>query len=473
MAAKQKDRKHVDWLQGELPGLIEAGVLPAEAAERLRLHYGVLAPANRAGWVIFACAVAGSLLIGLGVILLLASNWDHLPRLIRTGLALAPLVAGQVLVGYVFHQRMDSAAWREGTSAFLFLSVGTAIALVSQIYQIGGDFGNFMLVWILLGLPLVYLMGSSICAGLYLIGAAVWAINAQGSNDWAQPYWLLAVLALPHLAGLLRREPLALRTVNLLWLFLLSVLLSLGFTFERLMPGLWIVAYGSLLGIYYIAGMSWHGAGRTFWQRPAQTIGFWGIAILSVILSFEWPWKEIGWHSVRYGDSRFSTWAGAVDYGVTLALLVAAIVLLVRQGAARRAYALILSTFPLLAAFAYVVSGFGENLWFSQVLFNAYLLVLSIATIREGARQDRLGTLNAGMLVLAALIAARFLDAEAGFMLRGVGFILVGAGFLAANLYLLRRKRAGNADFALGSAEGRNPNALPERHEAGAKEGEQ
>lgn len=442
MAARQKDRKHVEWLYGELPGLVEAGILPADAAERVQSHYGGLSPANRGAWVMFFCAVAGSLLIGLGVVLLLASNWDHLPRLFRTGLALAPLLAGQILVGHVLQRRMNSAAWREGASAFLFVSVGTAIALVSQIYQIAGDFGNFMLAWILLGLPLVYLMGSSVCAGLYLIGAAVWAIHAQVSNDWAHFYWLLAILVVPHLAGLLRREPLALRTLNLLWLLLLSVLLSLGFTFERVMPGLWIVAYGSLLGIYYIAGMAWHGAGRTAWQRPAQTIGFWGIAVLSVILSFEWPWKEIGWHGVRYGDSRFSTWSGAVDYGVTAVLLIGAIVLLVRQGTARRPYALILSAFPLLAAFSYVVSGFGENLWFSQIVFNAYLLALSIATIREGAQHGSLGTVNAGMLVLAALIAARFLDAEASFMLRGVGFILVGAGFLAANLYMVRRRPA-------------------------------
>jgi hypothetical protein len=51
--------------------------------------------------------------------------------------------------------------------------------------------------------------------------------------------------------------------------------------------------------------------------------------------------------------------------------------------------------------------------------------------------------MNAGLLVLAALIMARFFDSQFGFVIRGIAFIVLGVGFLAANVYLVRRARRG------------------------------
>jgi hypothetical protein len=49
---------------------------------------------------------------------------------------------------------------------------------------------------------------------------------------------------------------------------------------------------------------------------------------------------------------------------------------------------------------------------------------------------------NTGLLVLSALIIARFFDSDLSFLARGVAFILLGAGFLTANVVILRRKGA-------------------------------
>ena len=48
--------------------------------------------------------------------------------------------------------------------------------------------------------------------------------------------------------------------------------------------------------------------------------------------------------------------------------------------------------------------------------------------------------MNVGLLVMAALILARFFDSDLNFLLRGLIFIALGIAFLMANLMMLRRK---------------------------------
>ena len=49
---------------------------------------------------------------------------------------------------------------------------------------------------------------------------------------------------------------------------------------------------------------------------------------------------------------------------------------------------------------------------------------------------------NGGMLILAAVILARFFDADLGFIARGVAFIALGAGFLAVNVVMMQKRGA-------------------------------
>jgi len=53
--------------------------------------------------------------------------------------------------------------------------VGAAIALVSQTYNISGDRADFILTWMLLIVPLVYLMAATIPAVIYVAGISTWS----------------------------------------------------------------------------------------------------------------------------------------------------------------------------------------------------------------------------------------------------------------------------------------------------------
>jgi uncharacterized membrane protein len=92
---------------------------------------------------------------------------------------------------------------------------------------------------------------------------------------------------------------------------------------------------------------------------------------------------------------------------------------------------------PLLAILAYL-SGDQTGL-LPMLIFNLYLLVLSIYRISSGFRSANLGSINTGMLMLAVLIMARFFDSGISFVVKGLAFIIIGTGFLAVNLRLARR----------------------------------
>jgi uncharacterized membrane protein len=99
-------RRSIRWLNDELSGLVNDGVLDEEAAERLRERYPAPSSLSGSRLAIVICAVFGALLIGSGVILLLAHNWEHLGRPMRTVIAILPLLISQVLAGWALVRRI-------------------------------------------------------------------------------------------------------------------------------------------------------------------------------------------------------------------------------------------------------------------------------------------------------------------------------------------------------------------------------
>jgi hypothetical protein len=102
---------------------------------------------------------------------------------------------------------------------------------------------------------------------------------------------------------------------------------------------------------------------------------------------------------------------------------------------------LLFGVMPIISIIGYVVTASSTSGAFALILFNLYLFALGLATMITGIREGHLGTVNAGMLILAALIVARFFDSDLGFVIRGLAFILVGTGFLLTNWMIIRRSK--------------------------------
>ena len=222
-------QRHVQWLREELPTLVCKEVLTTEAAERVRGYYsGREGGARERNRAVVLFSILGAALVGSGIILLLAHNWDQLSRVMRTVLSFAPLVIAQAVTGWVLCKRPDSTAWREGAGTALTVAIGATISLIAQTYNISGDFCTFMLTWTLLALPVIYVLDSSMAAVLYLIGITVWTGDARFNSGQPLWFWLLAALVLPHLWKLVRANRVHPRAIVILGASGLRVFLGPG-----------------------------------------------------------------------------------------------------------------------------------------------------------------------------------------------------------------------------------------------------
>jgi uncharacterized membrane protein len=139
----------------DLPDLIAANVITEDTAQRIRTFYQQKedhAP-NR---LVIVFGILGALLVGLGIILIIAHNWDTLGKVPKLGIALSPLLIGQAVCAFVLFKKSDSTAWREGAATFLFLAIAASISIVSQVYNIEGTLHGFLFLWMVLALPVIY-----------------------------------------------------------------------------------------------------------------------------------------------------------------------------------------------------------------------------------------------------------------------------------------------------------------------------
>lgn len=431
-------KNKVLWLYGELPGLVHAGVLTEADATRIRAHYGEAHRIPLSRIAMLFCGVLGAALTGGGVILLFAHNWEMLSRPARTVLSFMPLLCAQALAGWVIWRRGDSAPWREGSGVFLALCIGACIALIGQTYHIPGNLASFLLTWCVLGLPIAYLLQSVAVMALYLAGITGWAGAAQAQLSQAVLFWPLFAAALPFAWRTWHRHRGQPRALLMAWALCLCLCISLGIVMEKNLPGLWILAYAMMLWACYLIGM-------TFFEgvpgQPFTPAGVCGLMVLALLLSYSWPWEEIGFQYYRSGY-EFHPVASAQDYVIVFAWCAAALVLAVRRARARDWDFLIWAAVPALAAPLYAAAGAGMPAQIAANCFSICLLIMGAVVMADGVRTGRLSVANGGLGMLCLLLVARFFDAELSFVARGVAFIIVGMAFLLVNLVLSRRVRA-------------------------------
>ena len=63
----------------ELPDLINAQVITEETAQRIKDYYHHQ-PGQSANRLFIVFGILGSLLVGMGIVLIIAHNWDTFPR---------------------------------------------------------------------------------------------------------------------------------------------------------------------------------------------------------------------------------------------------------------------------------------------------------------------------------------------------------------------------------------------------------
>ncbi|MCW5520235.1 DUF2157 domain-containing protein [Aureitalea sp. L0-47] len=410
----------------DLRELREAHVISDEVSQRITDYY----QAKKSGgprklFAIFG--VLGSLLIGLGIILILAHNWDNFSRFTKTIWAFAPLVIGQLAVGFSLLKN-KSRAWKEASATFLYVGIGASISLVSQIYNIPGDMPEFLMTWILLGALLVYLLRSYTAVLLHLIMATVYACNLGYFNE-INPWWYLAMIAwiIPFYLRMLREQPEGNATSILNWAIPLSLAITFG-AFVSEATNIVFLMYVGLFGLLYNLGkLEVFNSGKLR-RNGYAIIGSLGMIYVFMLVTFEFAWAE-------FNPSEHLT----KDIVITVGIFGMACLVLLYLASKKK-----LLPFNLFQ-YAFLIFGviFVAQYWDFQlavVLSNLLVFGLGIFAIRIGNLRNNFGVLNYGLLIITILVACRFFDTNIDFIVRGLLFVAIGVGFFLAN-YMMYRKQ--------------------------------
>jgi len=426
---------HLKWLYQELPRLVSKGILSENAAEQLKNHYGEIDEKPAYNIALILAAVLGAVLIGGGIILLFAHNWDQFTRPVRTVLSFAPLVFAQLLYGYVFFKKNKSTAWIEASSAFLMLMLAACIALISQTYHIQGKFEDFLIVWMLLSIPLLYLMNATLPAIFYMIGICSWALNVTNSETYW--YWLLLLAVIPHLLQNMYWDRKIVRSRLLGWTLAITFPIALTQLMDYRLDLINFVALGVFSSGFYLLGERIYPEKTALAYKPFQFVTVCIAFVMLMVLGYDWP--DVN----DYSD------LGAVSekrIAFVLAALIATgsycCMIFQDWSKGRR-----MNYFMLLFPIALLV---GQLLCLAKlpgvaiVLANCYLFGFGIYYMKYGIQKHRLSLVNLGMFFVSALIVARFFDTDWGFVVKGLVFIFLGIGFLWVNLFLSKRMKVEN-----------------------------
>lgn len=422
----------VKWLYEQLPDLVDKGVISSEAADRIRDYYGPETQEEKKNYMtIFG--VVGIILVGLGIILIMAHNWEQLNRFSRMVIAVAMLIAAQISAAAVWYFKREQRSWREGAAVFWMLMMGASMALVSQTYHLSDDTGAFLLAWMLLALPIIYLLQSTIVAALYLIGIGGWVANGSVPIIGKHLIWLLFGAVIPYCRQLLLTEQSVNAATIVTWIFTLSFYFSFADAFNHQIGHLGLLLFAALFSITYLLGALAREKRALDWYKALLTMGAVGTVGISFVLTFRDVWSGFSSGGLRAGES----WLAVL---LLLAIAYLGYLLVRRTLTGSIAYL----AAPFVAGAGYLLQAYDTGGLVSAVLMNLFLLSFSMYMIRKGVRKGELSTMNIGMLLLGALIIARFLDINFSFVVRGIVFLTLGICFLAVNWMAARRKAGAN-----------------------------
>lgn len=202
------DSDRVDWLAEEAPKWVKRGLVHPASIPRIFENYGAEAPELRSvaaepgpasrpqlgtGTLLRAILALGGILVGVGLILFIAANWQKIPPAARIGGALGLSVFALGLGYWLRHGARPRP--KLGATSFLIalFGIGGVVILLGQIYHLQADSYLLPLIWGGLAVPLALLLRFK--PALYVAsGLWYWAFWLYFEERSEAPWFYVALL---------------------------------------------------------------------------------------------------------------------------------------------------------------------------------------------------------------------------------------------------------------------------------------
>lgn len=360
--------------------------------------------------LVVAISTIGSILLGIGAILFVASNWAVMPNIVKI-LILVGSTFGAYWAGYYFKYQKQNFP-RAGASLIFLgaLLFGATVFLIAQMYHINANNHILVLIWLLSILPFVYGFSSSPIAGLAALLFYIWI-----------GLFVFRGLSFYQAQGDFYRLPV---------LYLVSGIMMFGigamhYFSEKLKD---------VARVYRLAGIK--------------------IAIVSLFfLTFRFfagHYDEYGFFSRRFETSEQFT-LGFVLVSV-LAIAFAVVALLfnpAKTSAPEKASTNILENLIALGlvGFAMIFFFFLAQSNIYVLLFNLILAGIIFTLLYVGYQREDVQLVNTGMFWLSVLIIVRYFDFFWDLLPRSLFFVVGGLILVLGGIALEKKRRQLKAKF--------------------------
>jgi uncharacterized membrane protein len=437
--------KQTRWLLTEIDRWKAEGVVSPEQADQLRARYDQppalgAAPKESVPWGLLVFATAGAIVIGLGVILLFAYNWDEIPKAGKLALVFLAVIASHagglhLLAKPGWRPKLGEAILALGTMFY-----GAGIWLVAQIYNIDEHYPNGFLFWALGALAMAWAVRSTANGLLAVVLLVIW--GCCETFDFRQPqFWSVMLVA----GGLL---PLA-------WHNRSALLLAATLAAVQLLLAVNVFAWGSgahaftatlAWGVLLVAAARLTEADRAEFMGGPTVMAFFGFGaffVCAYLLSFhdaadnllDWSRRS----GQRAGLAYAFSWA-LFALGLAGWLWIARRSLLQKELEIRREDWLL----PIALLYCFGLAAMHQRGWglFVSWSFNLVLLGVAIMWMWRGCQESRLGPTVMGSLLLSAIVLARYFDLFQSLASRGLAFIILGGIFIAEAMFYRKMRAA-------------------------------
>lgn len=296
--------EHYHWLLTQIPKLEEKKIIDSQSAQNLDMYCRKLITSadkpkpiipgqtkqkesqtaiNRkeVNWVPVILMVTSSILVVGGIISLIAYNWAFISRTAKTVAALVLLLGIQAAVlTCTLKGKMEKLAVRESVGIAWALLFGAVIAFISQILRLPSNTSAFIAVWAASSILVLYSTKSQLVFYLSLILGIAYISATKYYNDSSSLIYVLFAALIPY--------ALTHKSQHLKWSLLCYAVCILGFCLDKTVPGLWIVAYSSLLAVFAMSK-----------DKTLRVIFSSALTFLLVLLCWNSFWKDIGWNFIR------------------------------------------------------------------------------------------------------------------------------------------------------------------------------
>lgn len=205
---------YIKRLSEDLDRWVRDGLIDETTAKTLRANAGAALPASASSPILTSLA---GLVIGLGVLTIIAANWSALTGVMRLGLVGVLISAAMLSAGWLRDRALALPA--NIIAAIAVLMAGGGVIVIGQLYHASSTSAAFLSLWTGLGLLIALLQRSPLAAAGTALLALVWSLFHFGETGeltrLPEPLWVIPVLAVLGVQGFRWRSLLVLNIVSL------------------------------------------------------------------------------------------------------------------------------------------------------------------------------------------------------------------------------------------------------------------